>query len=90
MPNGKNADRGEANARLIAEAGTVASEYGLTPRELLEQRNEMLEVLEYFVTIPLDQLCALAEGKVTNIGFFRVAQKKARAVIAKTVKNPPP
>lgn len=31
---------------LIAEAGTVANETGLTPRQLLEQRNELLEELK--------------------------------------------
>ena len=40
MPNSK------ANAKLIAEAGTVANESGFTPRKLLEQRNELLEVLK--------------------------------------------
>lgn len=34
----------EANARLIAEAGTVASETGMTPRQLADQRKELLEV----------------------------------------------
>lgn len=32
-----------ANARLIAEAGTVTYETGLTPRQLAEQRSELLE-----------------------------------------------
>lgn len=36
----------KANAQLIAEAGTVANECGKTPRELLEERNELLEALE--------------------------------------------
>lgn len=36
----------EADANLIAEAGTVANETGLTPRELLKQRDELLEALE--------------------------------------------
>jgi len=35
----------EANARLIAEAGTVHHETGLTPRQLVEQRAELLEAL---------------------------------------------
>lgn len=35
-----------ANARLIAEAGTVATETGLTPRQLAEQRAELLEVVQ--------------------------------------------
>lgn len=36
----------ENNARLIAEAGTVATETGLTPRQLAEQRAELLDALE--------------------------------------------
>ena len=36
----------EANARLIAEAGTVLHETGLTPRQLAEQRAELLEALQ--------------------------------------------
>lgn len=36
----------KANADLICEAGNVANETGLTPRELLNQRNELLEWLE--------------------------------------------
>ena len=32
-----------AIAQLIAEAGTVATETGLTPRQLAEQRQELLE-----------------------------------------------
>lgn len=43
----------EANAALIAEAGTVANETGLTPRELLERYREAIKVLsdmqEYFI-----------------------------------------
>src|SRR5579871_3790386 len=35
-----------ANAQLIAEAGTIASETGLSPRELAEQREELLGALE--------------------------------------------
>lgn len=35
----------DANTRLIAEAGTVLHETGLTPRQLAEQRAELLEAL---------------------------------------------
>lgn len=35
----------ETNAKLIAEAGTVTNECGLTPRQLLDQRNELLGTL---------------------------------------------
>ena len=36
----------QSNAQLIAEAGTVANATGLTPRQLLEQRDSLLEALE--------------------------------------------
>ena len=36
----------EANANLIAEAFNVLHETGLTPRQLDEQRRELLEALE--------------------------------------------
>lgn len=39
------------NARLTAEAGTVYHETGLTPRQLAEQRAELLEALEPFALI---------------------------------------
>ena len=34
-----------ANAKLIAEAGTVANETGFTPRQLVDQKVEILEAL---------------------------------------------
>lgn len=37
---------GNANAELIAEAFNVATETGLTPRQLAEQRKELLAVLD--------------------------------------------
>ena len=36
-------DEEQANAKLIAEAGTVANETGFTPRQLAEQKAELLE-----------------------------------------------
>lgn len=41
----------EANARLIAEAGTVHHETGLTPRQLAEQRRELLDALAELISI---------------------------------------
>lgn len=38
-----------ANAELIAEAFNVTNECGLTPRQLLEQRNELLNSLNIYV-----------------------------------------
>lgn len=50
-------EESEANARLIAEAGNVTNETGLTPRELLNQRNELLEALNL-----INGLCADASN----------------------------
>lgn len=41
MPNEIDGEN-EANAALIGEAGTVLAETGLSPRELADQRNELL------------------------------------------------
>lgn len=38
-------DASRANAAFIAEAGTVANETGLTPRELMEQRDKAVTLL---------------------------------------------
>jgi len=43
---GRTPEEAQANARLIAEAGTVAHETGLTPRQLAEQRDELLAALK--------------------------------------------
>lgn len=43
--NGTTAGKIDADARLIAEAGTVASETGLTPRQLADQRTYLLDAL---------------------------------------------
>jgi hypothetical protein len=39
-------DEFDANANLIAEAGTVYHETGLTPRQLLDQRNALWDAVE--------------------------------------------
>jgi len=46
-------DEREANAELIAESGTVYHETGLTPRELLDQRNALWDALENIVHYPV-------------------------------------
>ena len=40
-------NQAKTNAAFIAEAGTVANETGLMPREMAEQRAELLEALRY-------------------------------------------
>lgn len=39
------AEEAVANARIVAEAGTVHHETGLTPRQLVEQRDALAEAL---------------------------------------------
>lgn len=64
-----------ANARLIAEAGTVLHETGLTPRELQKQRDELLAALK-----PLAGVLITHDGHI--IGLMREDFRKARAAIA--------
>ena len=47
------------NAQLIAEAGTVANETGMTPRQLAEQNKELLGALK------------VAETKLSNFGGYK-------------------
>lgn len=64
----------EANADLIIEAGTVANETGLTPRQLLDQRNELIGVL--------DELANGYEGCMWDTGLVPRLEK-ARLLIKK-------
>jgi len=47
-----------ANAELIVEAGNVANQTGLTPRQLLAQRDNILEALQKIKT--------MCDGNITN------------------------
>jgi hypothetical protein len=47
----------DENAAFIAEAGTVAHETGLTPRQLAEQRKELMKALQGM----LDNACAASD-----------------------------
>lgn len=73
----------ESNAALIAEAGTVANETGLSPRQLADQRAELLDGL----TLAANRLHALKVELMTdnNPAHFEVGEwvDHARAVIAK-------
>lgn len=64
----ERARQNEANAEFIAEAFTVAHETGLTPRQLAEQRRDLLEALHDLITRPTDAS----------------ARERVRAAIAKT------
>lgn len=46
----------KANATLIAEAGTVATETGRSPRQLADERKELLDILTVIVEANRDVL----------------------------------
>ncbi len=71
----------EANARLIAEAGTVAHETGLTPRQLAEQRAELLAVLKAAVEAEERATEELAHDGIASGTLIWMAQ--ARTAIAR-------
>ena len=66
----------DANARLITGAGTVATETGLTPRQLADQRTELLEALRELTDAAEE---AAAGGGVNFYEYARIG----RATIAK-------
>lgn len=60
----KELEEVEEFARLIAEAGNVANESGFTPRQLLEQRNFLLEACESLLEYhKAKQAIAIAKGE---------------------------
>lgn len=72
-----------ANAALIAEAGTVHHETGLTPRQLVEQRDALTKALEDVAA----SLSWLAYGEVKTFHDRRImnpaeATGAARAALA--------
>lgn len=62
----------QANAALIAEAGTVHHETGLTPRQLVEQRDALAEALDWL----------MASRNVPGTEARIEAEQKARAALA--------
>jgi hypothetical protein len=70
--NGISLEEAIANADLIAEAGTVHHETGLTPQQLREQRDELLAVLRKIAEQP---------GKFSDAGTWHRVEL-ARAAIA--------
>lgn len=74
----------EANARLIAEAGTVAHETGLTPRQLVERVKEMEEALRNLD----DYVCNnLSSDYPTGVDVNGAEFKAARAALSKSLPN---
>lgn len=82
-----------ANARLIAEAGTVHHETGLTPSQLVERVKELEEALAGMLGFcdehgdfrngVTDPTGAIDEGNVTASRYFAAA----RAALSKALPN---
>ena len=49
-------DKLKANTKLMVEAGNVANETGCTPRQLTEQKAELLEALKRFTERKVESL----------------------------------
>jgi len=77
---GTNTAHGESDAILFAEAGTVYQETGLTPRQLAEQRAEILEAFMFLVK---EEDAFTAESGLNFPDQISRAVEKARAAIAK-------
>lgn len=75
-------DQRKANARLIAEAGTVAHETGLTPRQLVERVKELEEALNGL----LQEVDLAGLGTAKDFGWPRVTSA-ARAALSKSLPN---
>ena len=59
-----------ANARLIAEAGTVLHETGLTPRQLAEQRAELLEAVRRVASEMMDYVDQDADPEFDTMALW--------------------
>lgn len=66
---------GKANARLIAEAGTVYHETNLTPRQLAAQRDELLGAIR----LTINENGNLADGDNCTLRHLVAAMSRAAA-----------
>ena len=78
---GPNPREYEANAKLIAEAGTVANETGFTPRQLADQKAKLLEALNTVYDM-IDEI-AIENGTKRQFDLLKLA----RLNIEQAIKN---
>lgn len=84
-PTNDGSAQQEANARLIAEAGTVFHNTGLSPVQLVEQRDELMAALRKMVAVheyPADNLLQPSKEQLW-ISMANAALSMARAALAK-------
>ena len=78
------AEQVRADCRLIAEAGTVHHETGLTPRKLVEQARKLEEALRNLD----DYVCNnLSSDYPTGVDVNGAEFKAARAALSKSLPN---
>ncbi len=77
--SGLHTDEAKDNANLIAEAGTVANETGFTPRQLAEQKADLLAACEEAV----GQIQTLTDEHINGINYH----EKQDAAIAKATEQ---
>ena len=78
------AEQVRADCRLIAEAGTVHHETGLTPRQLVEQARKLEEALRNLD----DYVCNnLSSDYPTGVDVNGAEFKAARAALSKSLPN---
>lgn len=80
-------EEGKANLRLIFDAFTIYQETALTPRQLAEQRRELLAVCEAFISFgistPKDYATKGADAFNPLQKHIIDLQNQARAIIEK-------
>ena len=81
--SGRTRDEIEANSQLLLEAGTVANETGLSPRQLADQRAELLAALKCMLSLADDAerylpYSGTTRGDITQAA--RIAIAKAEGI----------
>ena len=66
-------EEAEANAHIIAEAGTVYHETKLTPRQLLAQRDELLAAVKAYRDHPLNLTHSIGLSYEINLAETAIA-----------------
>lgn len=80
MPYTSRAAEMHSNARLIAEAGTVFHNTGLSPMQLVEQRDELLDALQGMVDFYRPGAWGSGENRRDALDAARAALAKCEGV----------
>ncbi len=71
----------KANAKLIAEVGTVANETGKTPRQLADINADLLGALKDLISSGIFKNYIAMQGRATGKTFLKNAWVKAKQAI---------